>query len=149
MVIDRLKEASRHLERELGEEFIGLILFGSFARGEADKHSDVDVYVVLKTLRGMKVRARIYKILSKYLNRDITLIDSRLEDIRDDITVTPLLINIFADGIIIHDRDGILHRFISKGRELIEKAELIRYRTPDGKYGWRRRDGKPLRYTEV
>jgi hypothetical protein len=29
-------------------------------------------------------------------------------------------------------------------REFIESVGLERYRTPDGRYGWKRKDGKPL-----
>lgn len=36
-----------------------------------------------------------------------------------------------------------------KATELIEKARLTRYGMPDGKYGWRRFNVKPLEAVEV
>ena len=46
-----LRELLRHLDGELGgvygERYRGLVLFGSYARGEADGGSDVDLLVLL------------------------------------------------------------------------------------------------------
>ncbi|MEM2996971.1 MAG: hypothetical protein QW639_03345 [Candidatus Bathyarchaeia archaeon] len=38
-----------------------------------------------------------------------------------------------ADCIVIRDYEGILTGFLEKGRRLIEKAKLVRYKTPEGK----------------
>lgn len=43
-----LDDYARELRRRYGEALIELRLFGSFARGEADEESDVDVAVVLE-----------------------------------------------------------------------------------------------------
>lgn len=42
-----LKELKEYLERLYGERLKGVYLFGSYARGEAEKESDVDVLIVL------------------------------------------------------------------------------------------------------
>lgn len=144
-ITQRLEESARDLERLLGEEFLGLMLFGSWARGEAREDSDVDVFVVLKSLRGVKSRSAIYSVLSSRVGRAVTLIDVRADELfREELELTPLLLNILVDGIVIHDKTGKLGELASKARQLVEDAGLVRYRTPDGKYGWRRRDDKPL-----
>lgn len=43
-LLDRL---ARGLEPIFGERYRGLVLFGSYARGEADKGSDVDLLLLL------------------------------------------------------------------------------------------------------
>lgn len=47
-----LRELLKHLDRELagvyGERYRGLVLFGSYARGETDEGSDVDLLVLLE-----------------------------------------------------------------------------------------------------
>ncbi|MBS7634640.1 hypothetical protein KEJ34_03975 [Candidatus Bathyarchaeota archaeon] len=60
-----------------------------------------------------------------------------------------MLINIIADAIIIHEKNGFLESTVSSGRRLIERAEIIRYKTPDGKYGWAGKNGKPLSKVEL
>jgi predicted nucleotidyltransferase len=66
------------LEREFGDEFLGLMLFGSWARGEAREDSDVDVLVLFNNLViNLDVRARVYGLIRKYVNRDVTLVIMR------------------------------------------------------------------------
>ncbi|MGQ9479600.1 MAG: nucleotidyltransferase domain-containing protein [Thermoproteota archaeon] len=144
-ILKRLSKASKELSTILGDEFIGMILFGSWAREEAKPESDIDVLVVLRRLKGMTVRSKIYGILVKYVRRPLTLVDIRLSDIAEgEVLLTPLMVNIAADAIVIWDPEGAVKSFIEKARKLVEKAGLVRYRTPDGKYGWNRTDGKPM-----
>ncbi|MGC8849136.1 MAG: nucleotidyltransferase family protein [Candidatus Bathyarchaeia archaeon] len=144
-VVEALKEASRRLSRLLGDEYLGMILFGSWARGDAGDGSDVDIFVLLRSMGGLAVRSEVYDVVSRVLGRAVTLVDMRLNELqREDLELNPLLINLVADGVIIEDSQGILKSFIEEGRRLIEETGLIRYRTPDGKYGWMRKDKKPL-----
>ena len=43
-----LLELAAGLRRVYGERLVGVYLFGSWARGDATEHSDIDVAVVLK-----------------------------------------------------------------------------------------------------
>ena len=93
----------------------------------------------------MEIRSAIYRIIARHVKRALTLVDVRLDEITgDDVVLTPLLINVVADAVVVWDPSGVLSEFVEKGRELIRKAGLVRYRTPDGKYGWKREDGRPL-----
>ncbi len=149
-ILEALSAASRELSKLFGERFIGMVLFGSWARSEAKENSDVDVLVVLRDLRGMEVRSKIYKVITRYVERAVTLVDIRLEELlKKELELSSLMINIIADAIIISDRDDVIKSFIEKGRRLIEKAQLVRYRTPDGKYGWKRRNGRPIEPIEL
>jgi predicted nucleotidyltransferase len=133
------------LEKLLGDEFLGLMLFGSWARGEARNYSDVDVLIVLRSLRGFEVRSSIYNVLAKCVKRAVTLIDVRADELfKGELELTPLLLNILVDGIVIYDKTGKLSELTSKVRRFVNSIGLIKYRTPDGKYGWKRLDGKPL-----
>jgi len=144
-IIKALSSAAQELKKTLREEFTGMILFGSWARGEEREKSDVDVFIVLRNAKGLKIRSRIYKVIVKHVKKPVTLIDARLNELLEEkLELTPLLINIIADAVIIYDENSILKSFVEKGRKLIEEAELIRYKTPDGKYGWKRKDSKPI-----
>lgn len=149
-LLKRLKSASKDLKQAFGVSFAGLMLFGSYARGEASGESDVDVLVVMRGLRGFRVRGEVYGIIAKHAGRPITLIDVDLAELmRDDLEVTPLFLNAFYDGVIVYDESGVLRDLKSKVYKLIEKAGLVRYRTPDGKYGWKRVDNKRLEAVEI
>jgi len=141
-IIAGLKRACPNLKKAFDNEFIGLILFGSWVRGEAKADSDVDILIVFRTLKGFDARSKAYSIIASHLNRALTLIDLTIEDLNRELT--PLMINIAYDGIIIYDETGILEKFTSKVKAFIKKAKLIKYKTPNGKYGWKRINGKPI-----
>jgi predicted nucleotidyltransferase len=144
-IVQKLRECTSELEKLLGDELVGLVLFGSWARGEAREDSDVDVFVVLKSLRGVEARAAVYKVVSRSVGRAVTLVDARADELfKDELELTPLLLNILVDGIVVYDRTGRLAELAAKARRLVEAEGLVKYRTPDGKYGWKRLDGKPL-----
>ncbi len=137
-----LRAACKDLETEFGNEFLGLMLFGSWARGEANERSDVDVLILFNTLRGFEVRVRAYEVLRRFVDRDITLIDMRRHELSGRLTA--LAINIAWDGIVICDKYGDLTRFKDSVIKFVKDEGLVRYRTADGKYGWVRADGKPM-----
>ena len=69
-LIERLIEA---LKRKYGGKFISLVVFGSVARGEARKDSDVDLLLVIdsipkRRLERQKEFMEIEKELEGYLN---------------------------------------------------------------------------------
>ncbi|MHB9302039.1 nucleotidyltransferase family protein [Thermofilum pendens] len=138
-----LINACKELRRVFGDEFVGLMLFGSFARCEAGERSDVDVFVVFKTLRGFEVRARAYKAIAKHVDKPLTLVTTTV-DVLTSGDWTSLMVNIGYDGVVACDYDGSLHRFKERVLGIIRELDLVRYRTSDGKYGWMRRDGKPI-----
>ena len=145
-----LSEAAEELSNVLGEEFVGMALFGSHARSEARPDSDVDVLVVLRSIKGVEVRSKIYNIVSRHVRRAVTLVDLRLSDVSGKVLeLTPLLLNVLNDAVIVYDREGVLKLLIDKCKELIRKGNLVRYRTPNGKYGWKRADNRPLGTVEV
>lgn len=49
LVAETVRELKRRLEKEFGADLLDVRLFGSYARGEANEDSDVDVFVLLRT----------------------------------------------------------------------------------------------------
>lgn len=144
-IIELLRICSKRLAELFVEEFVGMILFGSWARGEAKPDSDIDILLIFKSLEGLEVRSKAYNIIAEHVKSPITIVDMRLLDITDkEYELTPLMLNILYDGIIVWDKNRVLEEFVRRGRLLIDEMKLIRYRVPDGKYGWKRADGKPI-----
>jgi len=96
--LDRLKEA---LRRDFG--LVKLVLYGSKARGDANKDSDIDVLAVLKREVDWRTKRAIYDVcLDVGLEHDVliqpvVLSESAYESSR--LRVTPLLQNIAAEGV--------------------------------------------------
>ncbi|MCI4457638.1 MAG: nucleotidyltransferase domain-containing protein [Desulfurococcaceae archaeon] len=144
-LVEKLRECSNILKNFLKEEFLGMILFGSWARGEAKVDSDIDLFILLRSLKGFEARSEIYKVLARCIKRPVTLIDVRFDELfRESINLTPLLLNILYDGVVIYDETGLLTKLVAKTREFVRSTGLVRYKTKDGKYGWERSDKKPL-----
>ncbi len=149
-VLRALRMACQELEARLRGELLGLALFGSWARGEAEEGSDVDVFIVSRKPLNRELRFKVYDVLYGLLRRDVTIVDIPASELtKEDLEVTPLLLNIGVDAIAIYDPESILEKIIRGIKELIMRAGLKRYRTIDGKYGWMRYDGRPLAITEV
>jgi len=70
-ILEILKKEKPYLEKEFGVEEIAL--FGSYARGNATKESDVDVLVKVHEVK-YKTLVRILIYLEEKLNRRIDLV---------------------------------------------------------------------------
>lgn len=150
-MLELVREAVKHLIEELGNRVIAVALFGSLARGEASGRSDADLLVVVKGMpRGMKRRFAIYDVAYKTIQRDITIIDVDEEELfKEDMEVSPLLINIAWDSLVLYDPSGRLSKLFEGVKAIVNKLNLDRYKTQDGKYGWKSSKPGPLNPVEV
>jgi len=129
------------LER-FGDDLVAVVLFGSYARGESTAISDLDLFVVVRDLSDSPVQRRflVYDSLTPLRRKfkiEISVFEAEAKEIGR--TITPLLLNIAHDGIVLYDKEGIVSSFLREVREAAEKAGLVRYKTTDGKYGWKTR----------
>lgn len=91
--IKRVKEFAALISGHFAVKMV--ILYGSYAKGTAVKHSDIDVAVVVSKIDGdfLEQQARLYKIRRKV-----------------DIRIEPILLE---DG---EDRSGFLEGVLKEGR---------------------------------
>ena len=141
LVIDKLRE-------RFSEHLVAIALFGSAARGEATDRSDLDFLVILRGIpKSLERRREVYKpirdaVAGHHQVKDITVMDVDEEFIKDEnAEITSLMLNIAADALILYDPHGELATFLRNVQRLIEAAGLERYRTSDGSYGWKPRQG--------
>jgi predicted nucleotidyltransferase len=118
-----------------------VLLFGSLARGEAGERSDVDLLVLHSGAPArdpVERRRLLYKLVAERLEgafEAVTLVDMDLERFLKPETVTPLLLNIYADALVVVDRVGSLEEFLQRVRRRIGELGLARVK--DGKaYYW-------------
>lgn len=128
--------------KQLKAPFIkAVLLFGSRARAESRKRSDVDLLVLHKghDVEDIVVRRRmIYRIIKEAIGEDfegLTVIDMDLNDFLKPKEVTPLLLNIYWDARVVYDKTGKIEDFLKYVRDRIVRSGLRRVR--DGKaYYW-------------
>lgn len=126
---------------KLKEECIkGIILFGSLARGEEREKSDVDLLVLHEgcSIRDPVERRRyLYEIVKMALRRDfesITIIDMELTNFIKPVEITPLLLNIYWDGIVLLDRTNSLKEFLGYVKKRIVLSGLKRVKNGKAYY---------------
>ncbi|GAB6947823.1 nucleotidyltransferase domain-containing protein [Vulcanisaeta sp. JCM 16161] len=136
---DTINDLRTKLNRLVSGNFIAVLLFGSLARCEAGERSDVDLLILHRGLSGVdhiRRRRAIYLAVSALL-RDypLTVLDMDINDFLNPCVVTPLLLNIYWDAVVLMDRTGELEAFLSRVRRRIIESGLRRVK--DGKaYYW-------------
>jgi predicted nucleotidyltransferase len=98
-----LKELKSGLEQMYGKQFKSAYLFGSYARGDSDAYSDIDVLIVLADFKqyGSEIKrtSDLVGKLSLDYGETLSVIFSREKEWKQD--NLPLLMNIRAERIAI------------------------------------------------
>ena len=127
-----LAELLKALLEVFGEKLISLVVFGSVARGDARKDSDVDVLIVVENLPKprferldiyMKAERRLDPLLDKLLDEGYAITISPILKTRKEAErVSPLYLDMVEDAVILYDKEeffeGILRRLKARLEEL-------------------------------
>ncbi|MGC8944904.1 MAG: HEPN domain-containing protein [Anaerolineae bacterium] len=112
---------------------LGIVLFGSAARGEP--HQDVDLLVVVRGAMGDRERTEVLKVLRRALGPEgawVDLVVVTEQGLRWGLEAHyPFYLDIAFDGIVLYDADGVT-ALLERAREEVT-AQGIR-RTETG--GW-------------
>lgn len=94
-----LKEVKAKLQEILGDNLVEVILFGSYARGEASEWSDVDVLVVVKRWPTLEELDRIGELSAELtLRYEVTFSLVPYVE-KEGMEYDPLIRNVNAEGI--------------------------------------------------
>ena len=67
-LLKSLEKIAKELELELGDEFIAISLYGSYAKGYAGKGSDADVMLLLRNIHGRDKLWKAYDVINKLVD---------------------------------------------------------------------------------
>jgi len=140
---DRFSEVVDALREHLGSDLVGIVLYGSWARGTARPDSDVDLFVVVHNLPQSRFDRAVHvhrAVIGRFDQRMSILAKEPAEFER---FFPSLYLDIGLDGIILYDSQGYIRRMLARIREIIREAGL--YRTcRDGElmWLWRRRPAR-------
>ena len=134
-LIEELIEA---LKRKYGDKFISLVVFGSVARGEARKDSDVDLLLVIdsipkRRLERQKEFMEVEKELEGYLNElfdEGYFIDFSpiIKTPEEAMKFSPLYLDMVEDAIIAYDKDDFFMKILERLRKRLEELGSKRVR---------------------
>ncbi|BAD86183.1 nucleotidyltransferase [Thermococcus kodakarensis KOD1] len=94
-----LRDVKARLQEILGENLVEIILFGSYARGEAEEWSDVDVLVVVKRWPTLEELDRMAEATNKYAIEKGVAISLIPYIEKPDMSSDPLILNVMREGI--------------------------------------------------
>ncbi len=131
-----LDRVTAHYRALLDERLVGLVLYGSRARGQARDSSDLDLFLLAEGLPGDPFDRNAALPFPPIDPRTEPPISVRAltpaEYARD---IAPLDLDIALDGLVLYDRDGTITEQLARIRRRIAEAGL--YRNGDLCWHWK------------
>ncbi len=97
--IIRIKELTAPIFKKYGVE--KAYIFGSYARGDYNENSDIDIIITSKNIKSLLVIGAILEALKSALNKEVDLIEEECFSNMDEID-EPFYNNIMKERVIIY-----------------------------------------------
>lgn len=126
------KKVKRAFSRwaEKSENVCGIGIFGSLARGDFNKYSDIDVFVIVKEKKGYQTSLDWYRKINNLLKdfkRDVTVLVYPMRALK--LISSWYVLRLAREGILLYDNANIKEIF----RDIIKEAK--RHRLIEEKIG--------------
>jgi hypothetical protein len=117
-----------------GSDLVGVVLYGSWARGEATAGSDIDVLIVLEPSR--PVTRALYRQWDRDpMHHDGHPVEVHIVSLPSVVQASSLWLEAAIDGILVFDRQRRVSRWFSRLRRDIAAGTVVR-RTVHGQPYW-------------
>lgn len=126
------------LVRAYGGRLVSLVVFGSVARGEARKDSDIDLLLLIGSLPKSRLERQqefigVEKALDDYLDElsgqgYMISLSPILLTPAEASKVSPLYLDMVEDAVIVYDKDGFFGKVLEKVRERLRELGSRRIR---------------------
>jgi hypothetical protein len=147
-----LEKLTKLLQEEFQDKLVSVVLYGSVARGDNRKDSDIDLLLVIKDLpKTITERAILFDKVEKKLDDDIMrLMDEGyyvtfspvLKTPEEAVTFSPIYMDMTEDAVILYDRDGFFRKVLEKTRKRLKELGFERVWLTEKSWYWRKRDYK-------
>ena len=100
-----LPELEKRIKDSFGDKLKKIILYGSYARGDYDSESDVDILVLIDDNNLYQYRIIRNKIVSDFLEEFDFIVSIRINDehiFSDYKNIIPFYKNVLKDGIFLY-----------------------------------------------
>jgi predicted nucleotidyltransferase/DNA-binding HxlR family transcriptional regulator len=139
----------------LGERLLSIMLFGSVARGDWKRESDIDILIVAEGWEDKPAWVRIEELrrakeaLEESLEYSEALgagyfpiIQNYALSVEEAKGFNRIFLDAVVDGIILYDKNGFLTGVLQSLRKRLEKMGSVRVTLPDKKFYWVLKDVK-------
>ncbi|MGQ9513972.1 MAG: nucleotidyltransferase domain-containing protein, partial [Thermoproteota archaeon] len=137
------------LKSILGERLVSIMLFGSVARGDWDRSSDMDTLVVAEGWDNVPVWSRVEELNSAKRKLEGTveysealkagywpIIQNYPLSVDEAKKFNRIYLDSVIEGIILYDKKGFLDSVLQSLRKTLEEMGSVRITLPSGKYYW-------------
>lgn len=134
------EEVLRELMKSLRNHFdlVSVVVYGSVARGEARRDSDIDILIVADNLPDDRyLRFKIFEeaekevegLLEKLRKEGYQAFISPIIKSREEASrITPLYLDMVEDALILYDRDGFFSRILERLKKRLVELRAKRVR---------------------
>jgi predicted nucleotidyltransferase len=147
-----LEKLTKLLQEEFQDRLVSVVLYGSVARGDNRKDSDIDLLLVIRDLpKTMTERVILFDKVERKLDDDIMrLMDEGyyvtfspvLKTPEEAVRFSPIYMDMIEDAIILYDRDGFFRKVLEKTRKRLKELGFERVWLSEKSWYWRKRDYK-------
>ncbi|MEM3863734.1 MAG: nucleotidyltransferase domain-containing protein [Desulfurococcaceae archaeon] len=140
----------------LGSELVSFVVYGSVARCEAGRESDIDILVVLKNPPKSRLkRQELFMWIEEGVEEEVEKLRYQgyyvdfspiIKSVNEAKRVSPLYLDMVEDAVVLYDREDFFSNVLNNLREKLKElgAERVRY---GRKWYWRLK--KDFKFGEV
>jgi predicted nucleotidyltransferase len=147
-----LEKLTKLLREDFQDKLISVVLYGSIARGDNRKDSDIDLLLVIKDLpKTITERVILFDKVERKLDDDIMrLMDEGyyvtfspiLKTPEEAMRFSPIYMDMTEDAIILYDRNGFFRKVLEKTKKRLKELGFERVWLSKKSWYWRKRDYK-------